>query len=93
MTTLKTRDVLNGLGKKGFRLSEGNHKYLIFYFNGKKSPIRTKISHGGKEIDDSLINLMSMQLKLEKTKFVDFIKCPLTQDDYLKELEAQGIYL
>ncbi len=91
MVTIKVRDVLNGLEKKGFSRSEGDHSHLVFYVDGKKTAIRTKVSHGSSEIDDRLIHLMSIQLRLDKRKFIDLICCPLTLDDYLKELEEQGI--
>jgi predicted RNA binding protein YcfA (HicA-like mRNA interferase family) len=90
MATLKVREIVNSLGKKGFVQSQGDHAYLIFYCNGKKTSIRTKVSHGSNEINDSLINLMSIQVKLEKKKFVDMVNCPFTLEDYLKELTMQG---
>lgn len=90
MTTLKVRDVLNSLMKKGFVRSEGDHRHLIFYCNGKKTPIRTKVSHGSREVDDSLINLMSVQIRIEKKQFIDMVNCPFTHDDYLRELQSQG---
>jgi hypothetical protein len=90
MTTLKVRDILTGLGKKGFVQSESDHTHLIFFLNGKKTSIRTKVSHGSSEINDHLINLMSMQIKLDKKQFIDLVTCPFTLGDYLKELETQG---
>ena len=93
MATLKVKDVLNGLMRKGFSLSQSDHAYLIFYCNGKKTQIRTKVSHGSSEIDDGLINLMSIQVKLDKRKFIELVNCPLTIDEYLRELKAQGISL
>ena len=91
MTVLKANEVIKGLTKKGFALSEGNHKHLIFYFKGKKTSIMTKISHGGNEINDYHIGIMSKQVRLEKKQFVELVNCPLTTEQYLKELEGQGI--
>lgn len=90
MTTIKTNKVLNGLIKKGFCLAKGDHKRLIFYVNGKKTEIRTKLSHGNKEINDFLIHKMSIQIKLDKKQFIDLIDCPMTSNAYLKELQKQG---
>jgi hypothetical protein len=90
MTTLKVREVLNGLESKGFLASEGDHTFLIFYVGGKKTSIRTKVSHGSKEINDYLIKRMSIQVKLEKKKFIDLVNCPFSVEDYLNELKAQG---
>ena len=88
---LKAGDVLKGLEKKGFSRSESDHTHLVLYVNGRKTQIRTKVSHGSSEIGDHLINLMSIQVKLEKKKFIDLICCPLTFDGYLRELKGQGI--
>lgn len=90
MTTLKVREVLRGLEKKGFLRSEGDHTFLIFYVNGKKTSIHTKVSHGSDEVDDHLINRMSIQVRLEKKKFVEMVNCPFSSEDYLKELKTQG---
>jgi predicted RNA binding protein YcfA (HicA-like mRNA interferase family) len=90
MTTLRVRAVLSGLEKKGFLQSKGDHKFLIFYVNGKKTSIYTKVSHGSNEIDDYLINQMSIQVRLEKKQFIDLVSCPFSVEDYLKELEAKG---
>ncbi len=91
MVSIKMNDILHGLAKKGFIRSEGDHSHFVLYVAGKKTFIRTKVSHGGSEIGDHLIGLMSWQLKLDKEKFMDLIYCPLTLDAYLKELENQGI--
>ena len=93
LTTLKAKEILTNLRKKGFIQAEGDHTFLIFYINGKKTSIHTKISHGNKEINDSLINKMSIQTKLEKKKFIDLVQCPLSNEGYVKELKAQGYFL
>ena len=90
MATLKTRQVLSGLEKKGFVQAEGDHTFLIFYVNGKKTSIHTKVSHGSNEINDYLINKMSIQVKLEKKKFLDLVNSPLSLEHYLEELKLQG---
>lgn len=91
MTSIKTNKVLKGLTKKGFFLEKGDHKRLIFYFDGKKTEIRTKLSHGSKEINDFLIHKMSIQIKLDnKKQFIDLIDCPMTSNSYLKQLQKKG---
>lgn len=91
MPTMKVRDVLVGLNKKGFLQDENDHKHLILYVNGKKTIVRTKVSQGASEINDHLINLMSMQLHLEKKEFMDLVNCPLSFDDYIKKLNNAGL--
>ena len=92
MATLKARKILSGLEKKGFVQAEGDHTYLILYVNGKKTSIRTKVSHGSNEINDYLITKMSMQVKLERKKFLDLVNCPLSLERYLEELRSQVYY-
>ncbi len=60
---LKKRDIIASLERKGFQIHESDHRYLYFYWsNGKKTSIKTKISHGsGNEIDDNLVHLMATQ--------------------------------
>lgn len=90
MVTMKVRDILTGLRKKGFCQSESDHSHLILYVDDKKTEIRTKVSHGASEINDSLINIMSIQLKLEKKEFADLVYCPMSFSDYLKSLSQKG---
>ena len=90
LATLKTRKILSSLQKKGFVQAERDHTFLILCVNGKKTSIRTKVSHGNKEIDNYLINKMSLQVKLERKDFLDLISCPLSLKQYLEELKTQG---
>jgi len=92
MTTLKVKEVLGGLEKKGFLRYENDHTFLILHVNGKKTSIHTKVSHGSNEINDYLINKMSIQVKLEKKKFIELVSCPFSAEDYLNELKVQGYY-
>lgn len=91
MPTMKVRDVLVGLNRKGFLQDESDHKHLILYVNCKKTEVRTKVSHGASEINDYLVNVMSIQLHLEKKEFMDLVYCPLSFAEYLKKLDAEGI--
>lgn len=91
MSTLKIKDIQNSLLSKGFEAETGR-KHIFYYFKieGKKTSIRTYISHGEKEIYDVLISLMGKQTKLTKTEFIDLIKCPLTKDIYTELLINRG---
>ena len=90
MTLFKKGKVLKSLKKKGFCVSDGDHKHLVFHHNGKKTGIRTKVSQGRGEINAHLINLMSIQIKLEKKQFIDLINCPMSSKAYLKEMQQNG---
>ena len=92
MVVLKSRDVVSGLRKKGFKPSEGDHTHLVFHLNDQMTSIRTKVSHGSRnEINDSLISKMSAQIKLEKNEFVNLVKCPLTEQEFIALLQKRGV--
>ncbi|MCE5223773.1 hypothetical protein LLG10_06285 [bacterium] len=89
---LKKRDIIASLERKGFQIHESDHRYLYFYWsNGKKTSIKTKISHGsGNEIDDNLVHLMATQCYLSKNDFVALIECSLSQNGYEEKLISNG---
>ncbi|MBY6273821.1 MAG: type II toxin-antitoxin system HicA family toxin [Caldibacillus debilis] len=91
MNPQKTKDIEAALLKKGFQRVVSHHIYYFLYVDGKKTSIRTKISHGIKEYDKSLLSQMAKQLKLPNEMFVNFIKCPLSYEDYLKYLRDKQI--
>lgn len=94
MPTLDAKKTYKRLKKKGFEDSQNrsdDHKYLEFRHNGKVV-LYTKVSHGEKELGDSLIGQMKRQCKLEKSDFMDLANCPLSLDDYVAKLRAQGLF-
>ena len=69
----------------------GDHNYFFYYSKaGKKTIVRTKTSHGSREIDDNLLALMAKQCKLSNKAFGLLIECPLSRDDYEAKLVAAG---
>jgi len=85
-----SRDLIeSSLLKKGFVLRETDHRYYHFYYLGKKTSIRTKISKGSayKEYDDNLLGLMAKQVNLTKKQLLDLINCPLSQEMYITLLK------
>ena len=82
----KTAKVEQSLKKKGFQLQPADHRYLVLYYRGKRTKIRTKVSHNGQDINDFLINQMSKQVHLCKEDFIDLINCPLSQEEYLQKM-------
>jgi len=90
MTILKRGEVSKKLLSKGFRISNNDHQHLILYEGDKRTRIRTKISQGSKNIDNYLINQMSIQLHLEKSEFIDLVDCKFSGFDYLKKLKEQN---
>lgn len=79
-----TDKVISSLVKKGFVLDKTHHKYYSLCLpDGKKTRIKTYVSHGSSGIDDYLIKQMSTQMKLTKEQFKNFVECPLSYEAYL----------
>lgn len=88
----KTIEVEAALKKKGFELKrKTDHKFYELMVNGKKTGIRTKISHGRDEIQPSILAKMAIQVKLSNGDFERLIECPLSRSDYLNDLGKQNI--
>lgn len=63
----KPNHVERSLEKKGFRRKEGDHHYFNYYTKaGKKTRAFTRTSHAVRELDDSLLGMMSRQCRLTR---------------------------
>ena len=88
----KQPNVEKSLLDKGFQAGGGDHNYFFYYTKaGKKTIVRTKTSHGSREIDDNLLAQMAKQCKLSNKDFGLLIECPLSRDDYEAKLVAVGM--
>jgi len=83
------KQVAANLKRKGFTPDEGDHTFYRLFVDGKNTGIRTKISHGEKEIHDGLLGQMAKQTKLVKKEFLELVDCPLTLDQYLELLRER----
>ena len=86
--------VESALEAKGFKRVEGDHAFFIYYsMAGKKSPVRTKTSHGSshRDIGDDLVSKMAKQCKLPTREFRELVTCPLTRASYEAKLLEQGL--
>lgn len=88
---LKSFAVKSALKKKGFEEYNLDHKYYIFMYNGKKTTLRTKLSHNHQDLNDYLISQMSKQLSLNKNEFCKLILCALSETEYIEILQAKGL--
>jgi hypothetical protein len=82
----EAREVRRALLKKGFRESikkKRDHDYFFFFYNGKKTSVRTKISHGEREIGDPNCSAMAKQMRLSNPQFNEFVDCSLELKHYL----------
>jgi len=79
----KQADVEYGLKNKGFLVADSHHHYFIYYsLEGKKTSVKTKTSHGQREISDDLIAKMARQLKVSRSVFLNLVDCPLSRKEY-----------
>lgn len=89
---INKKQISSALLAKGFAVKSTHHHLYFLYYQGKKTAIFTKISHGGKikTYNDSLLGLMCRQLKLTKAELLELIKCTLDFDGYIKKLVERG---
>lgn len=93
MTQLPRRKIESGLLRKGFKKDNTDHRVFRLYVSGKKTRISTFISHGSgyKEYYDDLLIKMKRELCMSNKKYlINFIKCPVTQERYTKDLVSMG---
>ena len=83
----------SALLEKGFKEEKDrDHKYYFLYYNGKKTSVFTKISHGEREIHDQNCSRMARQMRLTTPQFNNFVDCPLKLPQYL-EILVQGKHI
>lgn len=90
MSLRKTKDIRAALVGKGFDEDKTHHHIYWLHVGGKKSGIRTRISHGKSEYGDNLLGPMATQLKLRRAQLNELIDCDLDADGYLDILREKG---
>lgn len=87
--------IKKALQEKGFTpVDDRDHTFYYFYYKGKKTKVRTKISRGSayKDYDDELFGKMKSQLCLDNVKQVrDLLECPMSEKTYIAELQKKGL--
>jgi len=73
----KTKVIRAALLKKGFIGDETHHEIFWLVVDGKKTSIRTRISHGAKEYGDELLALVARQVGLSRQELYRLIDCPM----------------
>lgn len=92
MASLSVRDVESSLERKGFRKHDGHHAFFVYYSaDNVKTGIRTKMSHGEKEIGNKLIGAMARQCRLSKDDFRKLVECTLSREQYESMLIETGL--
>ncbi|MFH1005838.1 MAG: hypothetical protein V1781_10185 [Bacteroidota bacterium] len=88
---LDSKKTENNLIRKGFSPKKSDHIRLEFWYNGKLTRIRTKLSHNHQEINDYLIGQMAKQIALTRKQFIALADCTLDKNEYQKILKERGI--
>jgi predicted RNA binding protein YcfA (HicA-like mRNA interferase family) len=88
---LPARDVVAALQKKGFRSSNSKDRRFVYHRpDGTKTKVSTMVSHGEREIGDSLLGQMSRQMQISRAQLDEFVACSLSQATYDEHLKARG---
>ena len=88
---LPAREVDGSLTKKGFRKVERDHHFYFLFINGRKTRIRTMISHGEREISDKNCSAMAREMKLTTSQFKEFVYCNIQNKEYVEILIKNGV--
>lgn len=91
MSTIKTRDISRSLEAKGFKLQETHHEMYWLYVDGKKTSVRTRISHGANEYDGRLLGQVAKEMGLRRAELNNFVECCLSGADYVRLLSERKL--
>lgn len=83
---MKAHEFDRVINKFGMQTRQSGDLLAWFTYNGR-TVIRTKRSHGSKDILDRLVR---SQLRLDAGQLRAAIRCTLTLDDYINILKAKG---
>lgn len=93
MKVRKPKTIQDVLLLKGFELnpSKDHHRGYYLVVNGKKTGIRTYLSHGNADYTSYLMQQVKKQLKFQDVKKAeDFFDCPMSAEQYIEMLKALG---
>lgn len=77
--------------KLGFTEDRGRHHIFFYLRHQGRIVVRTKISHGMKEISHPLLGLIGKQLKLSPKEFQRLLRGELSRQSYLELLRKRGV--
>ena len=93
MASRKPADIEGALLRKGFVLDDSkDHRYLYLWVNGRRTSVRTKVSHARADYGDGLLGMVQRQLRLtgDKRVFNGLLDCPVTAEEYVAHLLRRG---
>jgi hypothetical protein len=89
---MDVRDIVRTLKGKLHAIEDSKRHHIFFYFNIEGKQYRaTKLSHSAKgQVDESLLSLISKQLRLRREELQELVACPLSREDYFRLWTERG---
>ena len=84
---MKVHEFERIVSKLGLRVRNAGDRLAWFEYGGK-TIVRTKRSHGNKDLPEHLIR---QQLKVNEKQFSGLISCDVSLDDYITVLKGKGL--
>jgi len=93
--TYSNQQMISHLSRKGFKPVEGHHHFLFFHHDGKRTAVKTKVSHSKKvEYGGNLLSAVRKQVLLDSNnQLCRLLDCPMSVEEYVKILIDKGVEL
>ena len=96
MKSIPRDKIEKSFAEKGFVKEEGrDHRFWYFFYKGKKTRIRTKISTGSEHRDYgvNLLKRIKSQLFLDLRELEELLTCPMDGDRYAELMLQRRVVL
>lgn len=95
MKSIPRDKIEKSLADKGFTKDQRDHRYWYFWYKGKKTKIRTKISTGSgyKDYGVNLLDKIKSQLFLNFRELEALLRCPMGVDRYTQLMLERRVIL
>jgi hypothetical protein len=91
MAELHVRAFAGALLRKGFERVEGKHHAMFFLVaEGKRTSVRTRLSHGQRRVDEWLLSEIAKELHLSKRELLRFVECAMSGQEYAALMAERG---
>jgi hypothetical protein len=68
-----------------------DHVYYLHRIENRPTGVRTKISHGEKELGEPLCHKVARQLHLSRRELDEFVENRMTPEEYTRLLRTRGV--
>lgn len=92
MGAYDTTKLIRSLTSKGYQRGSGkDHKFYVFFHDGKPTPIKTHVSHSKDPIREVLQGPIKKQTHLTQQQLNDLYACPLKYEDIVEIYKNLGL--